>query len=74
MRLGGGIYLCAAVFRVPPLAKFRCLMVQFVKALSTVLSNFVRLSNYVIYCCFLRSPQQLVVPMGRTENVRLDGP
>jgi len=49
-------------------------MVQFVKALSTVLSHFVRLSNYVIYCCFLRSPHQLVGPMGLNENVRLDGP
>ena len=74
MMWGGGIYLCAAVFRVPPLAKFCCLMVQFVKALSTVLSHFVRLSNYVIYCCFLRSPQQLVGPMGGTGYIRLDGP
>jgi len=49
-------------------------MVQFVKALSTVLSHFVRLSNYVIYCCFLRSPQQLVGPMGGTGYIRLDGP
>lgn len=49
-------------------------MVQFVKALSTILSHFVRLSNYVIYCCFLRSPQQLVGPMGRIENVKIDGP